>query len=460
MENNSKYFIFDLETTSLDIDTAKIVEIAYLIVKNGNIIKQVDEIIKPEGYIIPVRSIEIHKITNEIAREKGKDKKEVLNILLKDIEDIKYVVGHNIKRYDMLVLKNNLKEIGLDINWNKYSIEDTIEAQRIKLGDMYRHLFGEELENAHNALSDVIGTYKCYRKIKEEGIDMSKEEIYINKDNNIIKFGKYVNYRYCEILKDKNYCEWLINQNNSKELLILKTYIMDKYMKMKFIDKENIHIRDIVDIIKFSKEINKIIKKIKIETYKYKSNNVINKSKNVVNEIYYGMIDYMIRYMIMKGINKKIYEYGYSEKDEEERKYINLEATKMDIINLVHRKYNKKVNNSNIIDEGCMKLIKEIVGYILFEGNQIENVYIDKKIKGRQIYSDSYIIKGNDIMCINKNGKKINNEMFLDIIIYCILIDKKYDNIMIYDINHNELHRIDGNIEYGNSIKIIENIIR
>jgi DNA polymerase III epsilon subunit-like protein len=456
MEKGDRYFFFDLETTSLDTEKARIVEIAYLIVKSGEIEKQVDKIIKPDGYVISEQSTAIHKISNQMAIDQGEDIMDVMKELMVDLVGIKYIIGHNIRRYDIPVLSNNLRRIGMMIKWDEYNIEDTIDAQRIKLGDMYRHLFGKELENAHNALSDVIGTYECYRKIKEEGIDMSKENVDTDRDNNIITFGKYSNYRYCEILKDKNYCEWLLSQNNTRELSILKAYIMDKYMRNRYINNLVISIHDIVGVIKFSREMNKIMMKIKIETYRYGSRYKINKSRYVTNEIYYGVIDYMIRYMIMKGVNKRIYEYGYSENNEIEKKYINLEANKNDIINLVHRKYGKKLNLNEIIDTGCMELIREVVGYVLYENKEINNVFIDKKIKGKQVYSDSYLVNGNNLISINRNNRKISKESFMEMIVYGIIEEKKFENIMIYDINQNEIYSISGNIDYKNLKGIIE----
>jgi DNA polymerase-3 subunit epsilon len=463
MEPNKKYCFFDLETTSLNIEKARIVEIAYLIVKNNKIEKQVDEIIKPKDYVIPEETIAIHRITNEIANEKGKEIEEVFMEMKKDIEEVKYIVGHNIKKYDIPVLLNNLRREGIEIDTTKYEVEDTIEYARIKLGNMYKYIIGEELKNAHNALSDVIATYKCYEKLKLGNIDIKKmieeneKEKNRDRDKNIIRFGKYVNYPYSKLLEDKRYCKWIIEQNDTKEIKIMKSYIMDRNMERDTISKNIINLEDIKEMMIFNKNMNKIIEKIKIETYKYDSKYKMNKNRMVSKEIYYNVIDYLIRYYIMKSIKKNIYEYKYGNENEEEKKYINLVANLNDIIKLVERKVNKKITSKNIIDEGSINLVKEFAGYMIYENLNIENVYLDMKIGKKQIYSNSYIKKNNNLVGIYKSEKKFRKEEFMEMIIYGIMIEKKYDKIMIYDINNNQIYTMDGNIEYGNIKEIIIN---
>ena len=39
-----------------------------------------------------------------------------------------------------------------------------------KLQELYKKLFGNEFEDAHNALSDIRATLKCYLELKKRGI--------------------------------------------------------------------------------------------------------------------------------------------------------------------------------------------------------------------------------------------------------------------------------------------------
>ena len=85
------YLIFDTETTGLpqdfkksyqDLDnwsTARCVQLSWqLHDRLGKLIDSGNDIIKPDGFDIPQASIKIHRITNEMANEKGISVKKLL----------------------------------------------------------------------------------------------------------------------------------------------------------------------------------------------------------------------------------------------------------------------------------------------------------------------------------------------------------------------------------------------
>ena len=92
------YLIFDTETTGLpqnynapltDFENwPRLVQIAWqLHDMRGNLIRNRNLIIKPDGFTIPYNSVQIHGITTERALEEGLDIKEVLAMFEEDIKE-------------------------------------------------------------------------------------------------------------------------------------------------------------------------------------------------------------------------------------------------------------------------------------------------------------------------------------------------------------------------------------
>ena len=103
------YLIFDTETIGLpkdfnahysdfnNWDTARCVQLAWqLHDRHGILIDSGNEIVKPEGFEIPQASIKIHRITNEIARDSGKQISYVLNQFTTALSKATVLIGHNV----------------------------------------------------------------------------------------------------------------------------------------------------------------------------------------------------------------------------------------------------------------------------------------------------------------------------------------------------------------------------
>ena len=148
--------------------------------RNENVITSKYYIIKPKDFIIDNNSeaAKINGITSEIASQ-GTDIEDIINSLSIDIENVNLIVAHNILfdvsvlsselfRYDKTDLLNKFRSIptyctcmnGNDITkirpkgWRKYKVP--------KLCELYKHLFNEDFENAHNAECDVNACMRCY----------------------------------------------------------------------------------------------------------------------------------------------------------------------------------------------------------------------------------------------------------------------------------------------------------
>lgn len=216
-----RVIIFDTETTGLpktrtiNQDTLDlwplIVQFSYIIydTSTNEILKSYDEIVKlEEGIQIPEESIQIHGITNEISREKGKMVKDVLNDFFHDLQSVDLLVGHNVS-FDINMLKVELlriisetetetetelkpEEKYLDFLTNYKNIyctmQESIELCDIKktnkfgrvvlkwpkLSELHQKLFDSIPNNLHNSYNDILVTLRCFEKIKHN-IDLQKD---------------------------------------------------------------------------------------------------------------------------------------------------------------------------------------------------------------------------------------------------------------------------------------------
>jgi len=185
-----KFMIIDVETSGLPIrksfystpdpsmidlyKNARIVEIAYIIYDSQfNIIRKVESLVKPEGFII--ENSHIHKITQEEACQNGQNIETILQNLEKDLIDVERIVAHNID-FDINIIlsecyrskKNNLiKNIFLKQKYctmkNGKSLMKTKKYP--KLTELYQYIFKKEVIQKHRALSDVEICADCYRKL-------------------------------------------------------------------------------------------------------------------------------------------------------------------------------------------------------------------------------------------------------------------------------------------------------
>lgn len=107
--------VFDLETSGVDPEQARIVT-AYLglLDSQGNVLREQEWLVRPDGFTIPQAAIDVHGITNEHAQANGRPLADVLgeivSILGGAISAIVPLSGHNIT-YDLTVLDRELQRV-------------------------------------------------------------------------------------------------------------------------------------------------------------------------------------------------------------------------------------------------------------------------------------------------------------------------------------------------------------
>lgn len=187
------YLFFDTETTGLPSGPKsdyhkwpRIVQIAWLLIDEDEDVKSKNNyIIRPDGFNIPERVIKIHGITMKRAFEEGVPVDYVLRKFLMDANFADLLVAHNVA-YDYGVVRGELLRKRIPDFLKGYSQFCTMTSKQIldycknfrangsrqcpSLSELHFLLFGEKLDNAHDALTDAEACANCFFELKKIGL--------------------------------------------------------------------------------------------------------------------------------------------------------------------------------------------------------------------------------------------------------------------------------------------------
>ncbi len=190
------YLFFDTETTGLpqnykapvtDLDNwPRLVQLAWLVYdSNGKKTSSREMIIKPEGFVIPEESSKVHGITTKDAKERGISLKSALDEFAKAIKDSQVVVAHNVSFDEKIIGAEFLrKNVEHDL-FNTIRVctkEEATDYCQIpgyygykwpRLSELHIKLFGEDFEDAHDALVDVEACARCFFELVKRGVIQS-----------------------------------------------------------------------------------------------------------------------------------------------------------------------------------------------------------------------------------------------------------------------------------------------
>ena len=160
---HNTFVVFDLETTGLDLDKSKIVEIGACKIENGNIVSTFTTLIDPE-MPMPISAQEVNKISDDMLKSAP-----LFEYVIEPFEDYCkgcIVVGHNAKNFDVPMIKNRFKDYGFDFN---HPCIDTMDLHKqfdpnAKKSSLNYCMERYSLvnENAHRAMSDALATAKLF----------------------------------------------------------------------------------------------------------------------------------------------------------------------------------------------------------------------------------------------------------------------------------------------------------
>ncbi|MGB0525555.1 MAG: exonuclease domain-containing protein [Flammeovirgaceae bacterium] len=187
------YLFFDTETTGLPQNWKapvqqvnnwpRLVQIAWLMYDvQGNLLKEQQYIIKPNGFTIPKAASNVHGITTEKAIQEGIELTTVLNEFNQDINQADALVAHNMSFDEKIVGAEFIRgayQTALFKRPRLCTMLATVDFCKIpgrygfkwpKLSELHIKLFGKDFDDAHDALVDIQATAKCFWELKQLGV--------------------------------------------------------------------------------------------------------------------------------------------------------------------------------------------------------------------------------------------------------------------------------------------------
>lgn len=159
MKLEKSIIYFDIESTGVETESARIVELACI--KYNSDGTQEEKTIKVNPTIpIPLEASDVHGITDEMVKDLPTFKQYAQAI--RNWFDGCDLAGFNSDNYDVPLLSAEFERSGLEgINWNP-NLLDIIKLYRLlypnTLSEVYKRLTGKELEGARGAVVDILGT--------------------------------------------------------------------------------------------------------------------------------------------------------------------------------------------------------------------------------------------------------------------------------------------------------------
>lgn len=234
---------FDLETTGINANTDRIVEISYLkVYPNGN--EETKTYRVNPGMPIPKEASDIHHITDEDVAN-SPTFKEIGKTIANDIEGCD-LAGFNSNRFDVPMLAEEFLRNDIDIDLSKRKLIDVQvifhKMEQRTLSAAYKFYCNAELEGAHGAEADTRATYEVLKSQLDRYPDLTNDVQYLSefssfnrnvdfagkivlndKDVEVFNFGKYKDQSVEEVLKrDTGYYGWMMQGDfalNTKNIL-------------------------------------------------------------------------------------------------------------------------------------------------------------------------------------------------------------------------------------------------
>ncbi|MBF4509051.1 MAG: 3'-5' exonuclease [Aeromicrobium sp.] len=140
-------------------------------------------IIRPEGWSIPPQAARVHGISTERARIEGLPARDVLYELHCAALEAQYFIAHNASFDGSVIAAEFLRQ-----NWQPpfeprtmiCTMELSTDYCRLpggprgykwpKLEELYRVLFGEDFDGAHDAGFDTAACARCFFELKNRGV--------------------------------------------------------------------------------------------------------------------------------------------------------------------------------------------------------------------------------------------------------------------------------------------------
>lgn len=195
---NRPICFFDLETTSAEVKSARIVEISIIKLDLDFNESTYDSLIDP-GVRIPKEASEVHGIYDDTVKGSPKFRdvaKDIHNYIKNSI-----LIGFNSNKFDIPILHEEFYRAGIDWDYTKEIFVDVrniyVRNEGRTLKDAYKLYLNKELEDAHQASADTRATLEILDAQLQRYTDLPQSfkelESYSNYDKERIDLtGKFI----------------------------------------------------------------------------------------------------------------------------------------------------------------------------------------------------------------------------------------------------------------------------
>jgi DNA polymerase-3 subunit epsilon len=213
---------YDIESTGVETETARIVELA-CIKYNVDGTQEEKTILVNPGVPIPKEASDVHGITDEMVKDKPLFK-QYASAIRNWFEDCD-LAGFNSDNFDIPLLSAEFERSGLEgINWNP-TLFDVLKLYRElfpnTLSEVYKRLTSKELEGAHGAVADIKATKEIGDIIFPLLVEKSETPIETPKDVDEYLQGDKKRYDLAgKMYKDVDgVVKWNFSKNKDKPVL-------------------------------------------------------------------------------------------------------------------------------------------------------------------------------------------------------------------------------------------------
>lgn len=215
------FICMDCETTGLDVDKDRIIEIAITKFTFNEVLEEFETLVHPERSI-PEESIKIHHITDEMVAH-APLMRDVLPRALELIGN-HIIVGHGVK-FDVDMVSKAAERSGIESKIIHNPILDTLRMARLygespinSLQQLRMH-FNIEEEGAHRAMSDVIVNMNVFKQLckNHKTLDNLFDVLSRPIPMKIMPLGKHKGRPLKELPLD--YLRWAANKDFDQDLL-------------------------------------------------------------------------------------------------------------------------------------------------------------------------------------------------------------------------------------------------
>lgn len=240
---NRPLVVFDLETTGIDVEKDRIVQIAMIKMEPGGGRTTFETLVNPEQPI-PPGATAVHGIRDEDVRNQptmSQIRGEV-EAYLADAD----LAGFNSINFDLPLLQAELKRAGSEMDFRGIHHLDAMKIfhrmERRDLTAAYQLYCGKELTGAHNALADTEATLEIldaqiarYEEVPDEidalhrfcnpdegrYVDRKRKFLWNDQGQAEFTFGKFQGQSLNQVVADqrgRSYLEWMLGRDFSEEV--------------------------------------------------------------------------------------------------------------------------------------------------------------------------------------------------------------------------------------------------